>query len=638
MDRPIALDARSVSLAIEPPFQLGRARVDPEAHEYRIGDKATRIQPQALKVLIALHDKSGRVVSRDELIDRCWSGRIVGDDVINRCISVLRPFAAESGGFRIETISGAGYRLIEDAAPAAKPRRLPKPWIMGGAAAALTLVLAGIAGWAWLDRPTASQGVPPAPNITVARFVVETNDPLARQIAQAAPLSVERMMADSGFAIVHEDSSTASSSDYVFTGNVRRTATSVDATVQMISKRDGTVAFAHDFSSPIDRAADLPDRIGATVLTELGWTGAAMVLDPAEHLNPQTRSELMSAIILTIEGDESLRAYQLDRHAAMVAPNSAFAQLSFAILTGGALSSIPRGERAEALALGRRASDRGRALAPEFGDVYISWCLLHSRVRKIECEANLRRGLEVDPRSSSVPGFLSFLLHDAGLVDEALRFARQSLANDPYRPPKMRQMMRMLELAGDSSEAQQVYEKATRIWPDADGMRGNRFAGMAERGNYAGMAALAAPGLGGPVVDPPAFTALLAAQRKHDLAGVQRACSTKGLSDFTMGMCMTILADLGDLDRSFAIAKDLYPASQAPPGEDKDRYWLDHPDGFDTGFLAGPAGKSMRTDPRFLVLADKLGLLAYWRSGRLPDFCTKAHEAVCNRITGEPRG
>jgi hypothetical protein len=359
-----------------------------------------------------------------------------------------------------------------------------------------------------------------------------------------------------------------------------------------------------------------------------------MVLDPAEHLSPQIRSELMSAIRLTIDGD-GLRAYQLDRHAAMVAPNAAFAQLSFAILTGGALSSLPPGERMQALLLGRRASERGRQLAPEFGDAYISWCGLHSPVRMIECDANLRHALEVDSRSSSVPGFLSFLLHDAGMTSESLQLARQSLANDPYRPPKMRQMLRMLELSGDSSDAEQLYQTATRLWPDQDGMRGNRFAGMAERGNYAGMAALAAPALGGPIVDPAAFNALLAAQRQHDRTGAERACGTRGISDFTLAICMNILADLGDRDRAFAIAMDLYPASQAPAGEDQDRFWLDHPSRIGTGFLTGPAGKSMRADPRFLPLADKLGLLPYWRSGRMPDFCTKDHEPVCARISGK---
>ena len=75
-----------------------------------IDGKSARMQPQTLKVLVALHDKSGQVVSRDELVDRCWGGRIVGDDVINRCISLLRQFAAESGAVsKSETVPKSGY-------------------------------------------------------------------------------------------------------------------------------------------------------------------------------------------------------------------------------------------------------------------------------------------------------------------------------------------------------------------------------------------------------------------------------------------------------------------------------------------------------------------------------------------------
>jgi hypothetical protein len=40
----------------------------------------------------------------------------------------------------------------------------------------------------------------------------------------------------------------------------------------------------------------------------------------------------------------------------------------------------------------------------------------------------------------------------------------------------------------------------------------------------------------------------------------------------------------------------------------------------------------MRRDPRYLALAQRLGLLDYWRSGRMPDFCTQAHEPVCAQI------
>ena len=108
MDLAIPLERRRIDLGSSPSFQLGRAMVDPPAHEYRIGPVATRMQPQPLKVLVALHHKMNQVVTRGELVDRCWDGRIVGEDVINRSISLLRQFAKTSGGFEIQTVPRAG--------------------------------------------------------------------------------------------------------------------------------------------------------------------------------------------------------------------------------------------------------------------------------------------------------------------------------------------------------------------------------------------------------------------------------------------------------------------------------------------------------------------------------------------------
>jgi hypothetical protein len=67
---------------------------------------------------------------------------------------------------------------------------------------------------------------------------------------------------------------------------------------------------------------------------------------------------------------------------------------------------------------------------------------------------------------------------------------------------------------------------------------------------------------------------------------------------------------------------------------ESDAIWLDQPFQQDTFYLTSPATIAMRRDPRFLPLVDRVGLLDYWRSGRLPDFCTQAHEAVCSRIAG----
>lgn len=73
-------------------------------------------------VLVALHQAGGRVVSRDELIARCWEGRIVGEAAINRAVSRVRDLGRNLGdAFQLETIAKVGYRLILDGEAIGRP-------------------------------------------------------------------------------------------------------------------------------------------------------------------------------------------------------------------------------------------------------------------------------------------------------------------------------------------------------------------------------------------------------------------------------------------------------------------------------------------------------------------------------------
>ena len=65
-----------------------------------------------MQVLVALF-RAGAIVTREELTQRCWDGRVVGDDSINRVLSRIRHIAADfgQGSFSVETITKVGYRL-----------------------------------------------------------------------------------------------------------------------------------------------------------------------------------------------------------------------------------------------------------------------------------------------------------------------------------------------------------------------------------------------------------------------------------------------------------------------------------------------------------------------------------------------
>src|ERR1700744_6625734 len=87
-DRPEAKSA--IDLARVEDFDLGASRVSPSTREVLRGSDREILEPRVMQVLVALFQADGRAVSRDELIVRCWEGRIVGEDAINRAIGRLR--------------------------------------------------------------------------------------------------------------------------------------------------------------------------------------------------------------------------------------------------------------------------------------------------------------------------------------------------------------------------------------------------------------------------------------------------------------------------------------------------------------------------------------------------------------------
>lgn len=101
-----------VVLAHEFPFYLGPLRVVPALLQLEFGHARETLEPRVMQVLVVLARAEGAIVTRDELIERCWDGRIVSDNAINRVISRLRRISNRARCFAIETISKVGYRLV----------------------------------------------------------------------------------------------------------------------------------------------------------------------------------------------------------------------------------------------------------------------------------------------------------------------------------------------------------------------------------------------------------------------------------------------------------------------------------------------------------------------------------------------
>lgn len=108
-----------------------------------------------MQVLLALVDARGSVLTRDDLMQRCWSGQIVGDDSVNRAIKEIRRAARETdGGFGVETIPRVGFRIegevcADDSAinlVSGQPQNLSRRQLAAGG---LAVAAGGLSYWFW---------------------------------------------------------------------------------------------------------------------------------------------------------------------------------------------------------------------------------------------------------------------------------------------------------------------------------------------------------------------------------------------------------------------------------------------------------------------------------------------------------
>lgn len=136
--------------AVEPSdsiVHLGAAIVDLGAERVVGPDgRATALRPQSFAVLRLLIDRTGQLVTKDELQKAVWPGVIVTDDSLVQCIGEIRKALGDETRALVETVPRRGYRL------SAAPRRQARsaPWREGRAAAfGATLVLVGLGIGAW---------------------------------------------------------------------------------------------------------------------------------------------------------------------------------------------------------------------------------------------------------------------------------------------------------------------------------------------------------------------------------------------------------------------------------------------------------------------------------------------------------
>lgn len=112
-------------------YRFAQYELDVGRVELRSGGIAVAAEPQVFALLRLLVENRGRVVTKDEFVEKIWNGRFVSDSAISSRVKSARQAIGDDGRAQalIRTVHGIGFAFVADvtARPAAVINQLDEP-------------------------------------------------------------------------------------------------------------------------------------------------------------------------------------------------------------------------------------------------------------------------------------------------------------------------------------------------------------------------------------------------------------------------------------------------------------------------------------------------------------------------------
>lgn len=95
-------------------YEFGDVELDTRLFELRRAGRPCAIEPQVFNVLVYLVEHADHVVTKDELLDELWPGRVVSESALTSRLKSARRLIGDTGREQrlIRTVHGRGYRFV----------------------------------------------------------------------------------------------------------------------------------------------------------------------------------------------------------------------------------------------------------------------------------------------------------------------------------------------------------------------------------------------------------------------------------------------------------------------------------------------------------------------------------------------
>lgn len=621
----------SVDLAREPDFSIGAMRVCPSQRQILAAGHQETIQPRVMQVLVAFARADGVVLSRENLIESCWDGITVGDDAINRCIAKVRQIADFGGGphFEIETIPRVGYRLKPAAAECSQQREMTplhppilesvprpaasspvppsrfRPPLIAGVTAAAAIAIAVVTG----------RSLWPAPADTIV--AVEAAGPASADFAAGIAEDLARL-ANTTVGLSFTEGQEVRNGDFLLKVSTRQSRHETLADAALLRDRSSDLLWTSSFAS--SDPTTLRQQLGNAAFRMIACV--ARTSSDLRHATPTSLRLLFPACErlddrLDFPEEPDIRSWSgvvdADPH-----NGAALAVLALLEAERATFNENPGPLRSAAL----RHLKAARSINPRLGTAYAAESLLLPAWRYRERLELIDRGLAVDPDCAVLHDIKTRALQSVGMMEQAVASAHRAVELEPSSAAHRQNLISALAYGGYTENAEAELEKAERIWPDAETIHDVRFRFDLRFGDAARLIRKIDRGNAIPnastgwqhSIGRPFLLARAMPTRENIASAVKASLEFARLGKPLVAL--QNLVALGRLDLAFGLLTKARTINELRNGEP------------DTFFRVNM--RPFQLDPRFMTLADRLGLVAYWQSSQQwPDFCWSKDILYC---------
>lgn len=332
-------------------YQFGRFELDLSTVELRAGGEASRLEPQVFALLSLLIENRDRVVSKDEIIEKVWEGRVVSDAALSSRIKSARQALGDDGQAQrfIKTVHRVGFRFVGDVRTvSAQLEKISRPSI-----AVLPFRLLGA------DSRYASfaHALPDEMITELSRlrwlFVTARGSSFRLRVSDAEIVDIGRILGVR----------------YCLSGTIELSDPTLRITVELVDTLDGGIVWAERFSGRIADTHAIRDEIRSHVITALDiripiHEATRARLSVPEDLDAWAAYHLGLQHMYRFNRSDNAAAARLFEHAVKLDPHFARAQAGLSFVHQQTAFMRYSDDVGGETLLARRFAERGLELDP----------------------------------------------------------------------------------------------------------------------------------------------------------------------------------------------------------------------------------------------------------------------------------